>query len=212
MKRIVFWFDPISPYAYLAFEQLPQALVGCSYEVQYKPVLLAGLLKHWGQKGPAEITPKRAWTYRQIAWIAQRHGVTLQLPRVHPFNPLPLLRLALAAGETGDTPNRRVVELLMHHVWHGGEDALDPSRLATLAAAVAPVRDPSGEAVKAELRALGDEALARGLFGVPAFELDGRVFWGFDALPMIKAALEGDAWFDGPAWETAASERAGTRR
>jgi 2-hydroxychromene-2-carboxylate isomerase len=212
MKRIVFWFDPISPYAYLAFEQLPQALVGCSYEVQYKPVLFAGLLKHWGHKGPAEIAPKRAWTYRQIAWIAHRHGITLQLPEAHPFNPLPLLRLALAAGEPGDMPNRRVVELLMHHVWHGGDDALGPARLTALADAVAPVRDPAGDAVKAELRALGDEAVARGLFGVPTFELDGRLFWGFDALPMLKAALEGDAWFDGPAWKAAGSARAGTLR
>jgi 2-hydroxychromene-2-carboxylate isomerase len=212
MKRIVFWFDPISPYAYLAFEQLPQALVGCSYEVQYKPVLFAGLLKHWGHKGPAEIAPKRAWTYRQIAWIAHRHGITLQLPEAHPFNPLPLLRLALAAGEAGDMPNRRVVELLMRHVWHGGDDALDPARLAALAAEVAPARDPSSDAVKAELRALGDEAVARGLFGVPTFELEGRLYWGFDALPMLKAALEGDAWFDGPAWEAADSARAGTLR
>lgn len=212
MKHLEFWFDPISPYAYLAFEQLPQALMGCSYEVQYRPVLFAGLLKHWGQKGPAEIEPKRAWTYRQIAWIAHRHGITLQLPRVHPFNPLPLLRLALAAGEAGDLPNRRVVERLMRHVWHGGHDALDPARLAALAAAVAPMRDPASDAVKAELRALGDEALARGLFGVPTFEVDGRVFWGFDALPMIKAALDGDAWFDGPAWAAAGSAPPGTLR
>ncbi|MFO1218100.1 MAG: DsbA family protein [Burkholderiaceae bacterium] len=212
MKRIVFWFDPVSPYACLAFEQLPQALVGCSYEVQYRPVLFAALLKHWGHKGPAEIEPKRAWTYRQIAWLAHRHGLTLELPRTHPFNPLPLLRLALAAGEAGDMPNRRVVELLMRHVWHGGEDANDPVRLAALTQAVAPRRDPAGDAVKAELRTLVDEAVAKGLFGVPSFELDGRVFWGFDALPMLKAALQGDAWFDGPAWQAAASAPPGVRR
>jgi 2-hydroxychromene-2-carboxylate isomerase len=100
----------------------------------------------------------------------------------------------------------------MRHVWHGGDDALDPARLAALAAEVAPARDPSSDAVKAELRALGDEAVARGLFGVPTFELDGRLYWGFDALPMLKAALEGDAWFDGPAWEAADSARAGTLR
>ena len=57
MHNIDFWFDPISPFAYLAFEQLPQALEGCSYAVNYRPVLLAGLLAHWGQKGPAEIEP-----------------------------------------------------------------------------------------------------------------------------------------------------------
>ena len=57
-----FWFDPISPYAWLAFQRLPQLLQGHSVVVEYQPVLFAGLLKHWGQLGPAEIAPKRDWT------------------------------------------------------------------------------------------------------------------------------------------------------
>ena len=202
MKRIDFWFDPISPYAYLAFERLPEALEGCSYAVEYRPVLFAGLLAHWGQKGPAEIEPKRAWTYRQISWFAHQHGIALDLPAVHPFNPLPLLRLALAAG-----PNRRVVEAVMHHVWRGGADAADPARLGELTRTLAPAREAGSADVKAELRASTDEAIARGLFGVPSFELDGRVYWGVDALPMLRAALQGDAWFDSGAWESAAAKR-----
>ena len=60
MKVVDFWFDALSPYAWLAFDRLPQALEGLNVVVNYQPVLLAGLLAHWGQKGPAEITPKRA--------------------------------------------------------------------------------------------------------------------------------------------------------
>jgi 2-hydroxychromene-2-carboxylate isomerase len=202
MKRIDFWFDPISPYAYLAFERLPEALEGCSYAVEYQPVLFAGLLAHWGQKGPAEIEPKRAWTYRQIAWFAHQHAIPIELPAVHPFNPLPLLRLAIAAG-----PNRRVVEAVMRHVWRGGADAADPVRLAELTQVLSPARDASSPDVKAELKAATDEAITRGLFGVPSFELDGRVYWGVDALPMLRAALQGDAWFDSGAWEAAAAKR-----
>ena len=207
MKRIDFWFDPISPYAYLAFERLPEALEGCSYAVEYRPVLFAALLAHWGHKGPAEIEPKRAWTYRQIAWIAHQHGLTLQVPAVHPFNPLPLLRLAQAAG-----PNRRVVEAVMRHVWHGGADAVDAARLATLTQALAPARDPAAPDVKAELRAATDSAITRGVFGVPTFELDGRLFWGVDALPMLRAALSGNKWFDGPYRDAVATPRPHVRR
>jgi len=47
---------------------------------------------------------------------------------------------------------------------------------------------------------------------VPSFELDGRLFWGLDALPMLHAALRGDAWFDGPAWDAAARARSGVLR
>jgi len=212
MKTITFWFDPISPYACLAFEHLPQALEGCSYSVDYRPVLFAGLLGHWGQLGPAEIEPKRAWTFRQVAWHAHRLGIDMDTPAQHPFNPLPLLRLGLASAPSGGLPNRRVVELLMRHAWRGGADANDPERLKSLAAAVAPLRDPVAEAVKAELRAHTDVAIERGVFGVPTFEVDGRLFWGLDALPMLRAALLGDPWFDGPEWDAAAVPRPGVLR
>jgi 2-hydroxychromene-2-carboxylate isomerase len=212
MKRIVFWFDVISPFAYLAFEHLPQALEGCSYEVQYRPVLFAGLLGHWGQKGPAEIAPKRAWTFRHIAWLSHTLQIPIDTPATHPFNPLPLLRLALASSDAGGTPNRHVVEALMRHVWRGGADATDAVRLRALAAALAPRRDSAGDDVKAELRTCTNDAVARGVFGVPTFDVDGRQFWGIDALPMLRAALQGDAWFDGPQWDAAAVAPPGVTR
>ena len=134
MKQLIFHFDVISPFAYLAFERLPQALEGCSYAVEYRPVLFAALLQRWGQRGPAEIEPKRAWTFRHVAWLAEQHGIAMDTPAVHPFNPLPLLRLALACG-----PNRAVVEAVMRHVWQGGHDPGDVQRLAELTARLAPL-------------------------------------------------------------------------
>eukprot|EP01136_Pigoraptor_vietnamica_P025304 Opistho-1_new@79174 len=190
MRDITFFYDPISPYAHLAFERLPEALMGHSVAVRYKPVLFAALLKANGQLGPAEIPGKRAWTYRQVAWLGHHHGVRLELPAAHPFNPLALLRLGLATA-TDDAPgetNRYVTEQLFHHVWHGGLDATDPARLAALqdllqdhmAQREKPWLAPDSEVVKQRLRANTDEALALGLFGVPAMVLDGRIFWGQD--------------------------------
>ena len=192
MKRIDCYLDFISPYAYLAFEQLPQALQGLSYEVNYRPVLFAGLLKHHGQLGPAEIASKRDWTYRQVSWLAARHGIELAVPAAHPFNPLGLLRLAWACASHG-APNRYVVETIFRHVWRGGQAADDVARLADLTATLAPALDPAGDEVKQALRAATEQALAAGVFGVPSFVLDGRVFWGFDALPMLRAQLAGGA-------------------
>ena len=212
MTPITFWFDVISPYAWLAFDRLPQALEGCSYVVEYRPLLFAGLLKHWGQKGPAEIGPKRAWTYRQVAWLAHEQGTPLALPRPHPFNPLALQRLAVAAS-AGGLPNRRVVELLFRHVWcRDGADPNDPTAFADLVVDVAPARDPAGEDVKAELRAATGEAAAAGIFGVPSFVADGRVFWGQDGLAMLRAALLKDPWFQGTAWDEAGDQPAGVQR
>lgn len=213
MTRIDFWFDVISPYAWLAFERLPQVLAGHSVVVDYQPVLLAGLLGHWGSKGPAEIAPKRAWTYRQVAWLAQQQATLLQLPQPHPFNPLALQRLALASAPVGGTPNRRVLDLLFRHVWcRAGADPNDSTALAALTAAVAPLRDPAGPEVKAELRQRTAAAAAAGIFGVPTLVCDGRAFFGQDGLLMLASALHGDAWFDGPAWLAAGQQPAGQQR
>ena len=207
MKRIVFHVDVISPYAYLAFERLPQVLQGCSYEVKYRPLLFAALLKAHAHKGPAEIEPKRQWSFRQVHWLAHQHGLPMDTPAQHPFNPLPLLRLVQACG-----PNRRVLEAALRHVWIGGFDANDPARLAALRATLAPARDPDGDEVKAELRAHTDAAIADGVFGVPTFTLEGRHFWGLDALPMLRDALQGGAWFSGPEWHAATVAPPGLKR
>ena len=211
MKRLIFHFDFVSPFAYLAFERLPQVLAGCSYEVEYRPVLFAGLLQHWGGKGPAEVEPKRAWTFRQVHWQAAQHGIALDTPSVHPFNPLALLRLALACDHSL-RPNRHVVETLFRHTWTGGADALAPDRLARLVPQLAPVHDPSSEVVKQCLRRNTDGAIAAGVFGVPTVVLQGRTFWGLDALPMLRDALLGGDWFNGPHWAREGQPRAGVQR
>ena len=214
LRQITCHVDFISPFAYLAFELLPESLVGLSYLVRYKPVLFGAMLKHHGQLGPAEISSKRDWTYRQVLWLAHRHGIDLQMPASHPFNPLALLRLALACSPEAEpaSPNRQVCETIFRHVWQGGLEPTDPARLAALSSALAPQREVNGAAVKAQLKRNTDEAIARGVFGVPTFEVDGRLFWGLDALPMLRAYLQGDVWFDGPGWDAVQSIRVGIRR
>lgn len=208
MKRITFYLDFISPYAWLAFERLPQVLEGLSYSVAYQPVLLGALLAQHANPGPAGIAPKREWTYRHVTWLGHAHGIGLQMPARHPFNPLPLLRQALACSDDG-TINRYVAGTVLRHVWLGGQDALDPARMADLATALAeqlrPGQDIASEAPKALLRANTETAQAAGVFGVPAFAVDGKLFWGLDGLPMLRAYLDGDAWFEGSDWDGVAA-------
>ena len=211
MKTITFYLDFISPYAWLAFQALPQALQGISHQVVHKPVLFGALLKHHGQLGPAEIPAKRDWTYRQVLWLARQQGCDLQLPASHPFNPLGLLRLAVACDADG-LPNRHVCEQVFRHVWCSGEDAADAQRLAALSAQLEPARDVASAEVKQQLQAHTQAAIEAGVFGVPTFAVDDKLFWGQDALPMLRAYLQGDAWFDGPDWRAAQALPVGVRR
>lgn len=214
MKHITFYFDVISPYAYLAFEHLPEALKGLSYSVSYRPVLFAAMLKHHGQLGPAEIAPKRDWTYRQALWHAHSKGIAMKMPASHPFNPLPLLRLAAACGTPADpaSPNRYVCETILRHVWQGGAEAGDEQRLAALTAQLAPQQRLNADEAKAQLKQNTDEAIALNLFGVPAMEVDGKIFWGFDALPMLREYLLGNAWFEGEGWNGVSQVAVGITR
>jgi 2-hydroxychromene-2-carboxylate isomerase len=180
---IDWYFDFVSPYSYICLHRLEEL----GQPVNFKPVLFAGLLQHWGQKGPAEIPAKRKWTYRWCTWWARSLGITFRFPGVHPFNPLPYLRLALAAGST-----ERAVRRIFDVLWTTGDDALHERRFDALCAEF-NVDAAQIEAVKDSLRTATSEAAARGVFGVPTFVIDGEVFWGADALDFIKDFLRDEA-------------------
>lgn len=203
--HIRWYFDFISPYSYLAFEALPQALAQVTPppRVDYRPLLFAGLLNHWGHKGPAEIPPKRSFTYEHVTWLAERHRIPMRTPRHHPFNPLPLLRAAIAAGG-----GRPVLERLFRFVWRDGHLPDEPAFGAVLAELQLEPAALEQPAVKQALRANGEQAIADGVFGVPsavATTTQGtRLIWGFEALPMLVDWLRGDPLFAGDAMQRAA--------
>lgn len=211
MREITFYLDFVSPYAWLAFAQLPAQLEGISCHVRYRPVLLGALLKQHANPGPAGIPPKRAWTYRHAEWLGHAQGTPLCMPQRHPFNPLPLLRLALECSEDGCI-NRFTADALFRHVWEGGGDALGAERIAALRerlAAQLRTDAQAAERAKGLLRTNTEEAAAAGVFGVPTVSVDGHTFFGVDGLPMLRDYLQGGDWFTQGRWEAAASVEQG---
>lgn len=177
---IRFYFDFISPYAYLAWTQLPALGV----TVEPVPVLFAGLLDAHGTKGPAEVPARRANLIRDVARKAQRLGVPIDVPFAHPFNPLLALRVASLPG----IDQTRVIDTLYRAAWVERRDITDPAVVSALVGESLVARAADA---KPALRAQTDEALARGVFGVPTLAIADELFWGTDALPDLARYLEG---------------------
>lgn len=178
---LTWYFDFLSPFAYLQthrFGDLPE-----DADLIYKPVLFAGLLGHWDNKGPAEIPPKRVFTYRYVQWFADKHHIPYRIPPAHPFNPLKSLRLCIALGCGADA-----VTEIFRFIWAEGRA---PDNDAEWQALCRRLGVTDGDArvstsgVKDALRNNTEEAAARGVFGVPTFETDGKLFWGLDATDML---------------------------
>jgi 2-hydroxychromene-2-carboxylate isomerase len=211
MTTITFYLDFISPYAYLAFESLPKQLMGISHRVVYQPILFGAVLNHHGHMGPAEIPGKREWTYRQVLWQAKQMGIPLDMPLTHPFNPLSLLRLAVASSDDG-APNRYVCETIFRHVWKGGKAADDVERFAKLIEGLAPKRNIQEGQVKNQLKNNTEQAIAKGVFGVPTFAIDDKLFWGLDALPMVRQYVEKAPLFVETDWQSVEAIKPGITR
>jgi 2-hydroxychromene-2-carboxylate isomerase len=190
MTSVTWYFDFNSPYSYIGLSTLQR--LPPETDVVYRPILFAGLLKHWGQKGPVEIPSKRVWTYRACVWWAQQHALPFRMPAAHPFNPLPYLRLSIAAGNT-----RHAISTIFTRLWSTGVDPADPAVMDGLMQSlqISPER-LSDASVKQALRSATDEAIARAVFGVPTLwiaderqENAGHAFWGSDTVDFAAACL-----------------------
>ncbi len=208
MATADWYFDFVSQYAYLQSEQL--TMLGPKLRVRYRPVLFAGLLRAHDHKGPAEIAAKRAFTYRFVVWQAKRLAIPLRMPPEHPFNPLPLLRLAIACDCAPDAVHR-----IFRFVWRDGRLPDLPLEWAELAHELGV---PDADAriarleVKEALQRNTDEAIARGVFGVPTLVIGNEIFWGFDATQMAADFLAAGCQWSDPEFARVASLPVGATR
>lgn len=193
-QRLDFYFDFISMYACFAWRRLRKLCDERDLELVAHPVVFARLLDHWGQLGPAEIPPKRECVFKAAWRTAALEGWDYDPPAAHPYNPIPSLRLALAA--VGGADQHRVVDTIFDAGWSRGADLGDPGALvAALDAAgldgAALLERTAEPAVKDALRQGTEDAIGRGVFGVPTMILGEELFWGNDQIEHLVLCLDG---------------------
>lgn len=185
MPPITWYFDVISPFAWLQWPAIQR--IAAERPVQLRPILFAGLLDRLGHKGPAEIPAKRRFTYRHALWRARQKGLPLQFPPSHPFNPIPALRLCIAAGATVEA-----IDAVFRWIWEHGRaaDSVEALQPLALQLGLDDLEAALGDAtVKQALRDNFEAAVADGVFGVPTLVIHGELFWGEDATDFALATL-----------------------
>lgn len=190
--RLLWYFDFISPYSYLQFEAYPELM----QSAELRPLLFAGLLAHWGSKGPVEIPAKRVQTYRYTYWQAGEYGISMRYPPAHPFNPIQALRLAIALDCRVEA-----VGTIFEFIWKEGRSVSDEWPALTARLGLAPDAADAmiaAQRVKDALAENGRAAIARGVYGVPTFDTGRELFWGLDATDMMLDYLADPEVFDEP--------------
>ena len=182
LKKVDWYFDFISPFAYLQLSQFKK--FENKLNITIHPVLFGALLKHWGQLGPAEIVPKRIFTYRFFKWKADSLGIKYSMPPSHPFNPLPALLACIAGSSTFE-----VTQEIFDTIYKRG---LQPDKKKGIEELEAVAKKHASEhsnldekSLKKILRTNTSKAIENGVFGVPTFVVEEQVFWGGDASDMM---------------------------
>ena len=186
------YFDFNSPYAYLQLEQFDR--LPLNLDISLRPLVFGALLAHWEHKGPAEIPEKRRHTYRYTQFRAEQLGIPFKMPPAHPFNPLAMLRLAVAMGS-----GKELVQKMFRYIWQLGNGMSSQQDWQALCAYLEiPDADEliQREEVKLQLRANTDRAIAQGVFGIPSFVLGPHLFWGEDATGMLLHHLAHPEWLE----------------
>ncbi len=193
-KSVDFYFDFGSPTAYLAWTQLPQICADTGATLNYKPMLLGGVFQATGNRAPISVPLKGTYLFEDLGRYAERYGVALTYNPHFPVNTITSMRIATGLQMRADPRFDAYVQAMFEAMWINAKNLGDPATLAEVLAAagvqaddlIALAADP---AVKEQLRADTEAAVARGIFGAPTMFVGEKMYWGQDRLDFVREAL-----------------------
>jgi 2-hydroxychromene-2-carboxylate isomerase len=202
-EPIAFYFDFISPFAYLgsvAIERLA-ARIGC--DVEWRPVLIGiTVLKIMGMK-PLSQTPLKG-PYLQRDFVRQAAYLDVPLargaaPTATTIAPLPPMRAFVALNDRDPALAKRFGQEVFAARWLHAENPSTPEGLTVIAQRLGIAAEPllavnDDPAIKQRLTELVDRAIGQGVFGVPTFQVGSELFWGTDHLPQLERWIETGGW------------------
>lgn len=197
-KTLEFLFDFGAPNGYLAWKVLPALVERTGAALILTPILLGGVFKATNNRAPiiayAEVPAKWAYEQLELQRFIAAHGLSRFRMNPHfPVNSLTLMRMAMVAQAEGELP--RFVDAAYAAMWEDRHNMADPEVIAEVltaagfdaASLLTRAQEP---AAKEALVTNTQSAVARGVFGVPTFFVEGEMFWGKERLAQVEAALK----------------------
>jgi 2-hydroxychromene-2-carboxylate isomerase len=189
-KNVEFFFDFLSPYSYVAWTRIKNDI---SFDVEFFPVALAGLISHYETKGPGQIAPKRNYLMKDLLRFTKLHNIPFVTPPNLPFNSLYVLRLALKS--VSGIHQKQVVDSFFKAIWQDGVDVGNSDNvLNILLRENLPASEwmdkISSKEVRLELKQNTELAIKKDVFGVPTFIYNKELFWGNDSIEYLKMHIE----------------------
>jgi 2-hydroxychromene-2-carboxylate isomerase len=193
-KSVDFYFDFVSPAAYLAWTQLPALCAETGAALNYQPMLLGGVFQATGNRPPISVPLKGSYLFEDLGRFSRRYGVAFRLNPHFPVNTVTLMRVASGLKMRADPRLDAYVTAMFQAIWVNARNMADPATVAeALATAglnatelMALAAEPQ---VKDRLRADTEAAVARGVFGAPTMFVGENMYWGQDRLDFVREAL-----------------------
>ena len=194
-KTVEFFFDVGSPASYLAWTQLPRMAAQAGATIAYNPMLLGGVFQAAGNRSPTEVVAKGRYLWQDLERFARRYGVPFSQNPFFPINTLTLMRMATGVQMHDESRLTAYGDAAFRAIWAEARNMNDPPVVAKVleqagfdpAAMLALAAQPE---VKDRLKAVTQDAVARGVFGAPTFFVDGQMYWGQDRLDFVSEALK----------------------
>ncbi|MEL7231798.1 MAG: 2-hydroxychromene-2-carboxylate isomerase [Pseudomonadota bacterium] len=195
-KTLEFFFDFISPTAYVAQAIVPGVIERTGAELKLRPMFLGGVMQATGNKPPGTVPAKGKYMGQDLARNCKRYSLTMHFNPHFPMMNTRILTGAMIRLEDQPEEQMRLFKAGWQHLWgrpdgiNAGDEAefkaafggegLDADKLWALGT------DPE---TKQMLRANTEEAVERGAFGAPTFFVGDEMFFGHDRLDYAEEAL-----------------------
>ena len=200
MQQIEFYFDPISPFAYLGSIQIERLAARLDRSVEWKPVLIGvTILKVMGLKPLPETPLKGPYLKHDAIRLAKYFDVPFRYHGLAGINSLAALRAFVVLKQRDAGLAKSLAQKIFDRLWARGLNITATDDVAEEAKhlgidAQALVRDIDTEHARNLLRQQVDDAIHAGVFGVPYFVVDGEPIWGVDRMWMVEHWATRHAW------------------